>query len=47
MPPPPLMFSITTGWPSASPSAGASMRPSTSIGPPAANGTTMVTGRVG
>src|SRR5258708_38135863 len=46
-PPPPGMFSMMTCWPSVSPSAGCRMRASVSIGPPAANGTTMVTGRTG
>ena len=35
------------GWPIVSPSVGCRMRASESIGPPAANGTTMVSGRVG
>ncbi len=47
MPPAPLMFSITTCLPIASLRYGDRMRPSVSTGPPAANGTTMVTGRVG
>jgi hypothetical protein len=35
------------GWPIVSPSVGCRMRASESIGPPAANGTTMVSGRDG
>ena len=47
MPPPPGTFSMMICWPSVSPSAGCRMRASVSIGPPAANGTTMVIGRLG
>ena len=47
MPPPPGTLSTITCLPMASPRYCARMRPSTSTGPPAANGTTMVTGRVG
>src|SRR3954470_1887184 len=47
MPPPPPTFSTITCWPSCSPRLVAMMRPTTSIGPPAAKGTTMVTGRAG
>jgi len=47
MPPPPGTFSMMIGWPSVSPSVGCRMRASESIGPPAANGTTMVIGRLG
>src|SRR3954468_24695 len=47
MPPPPGTFSTMMGWPNVSPSAGCRMRASESIGPPAANGTTMVSGRLG
>src|SRR5262245_24303733 len=47
MPPAPPTFSTTTVWPSNSPMRCATMRPMVSCGPPAANGMTMVTGRVG
>src|SRR5262245_20572860 len=47
MPPEPPTFSIMTCWPKSSERPGARMRPTVSAGPPAANGTTMVTGRVG
>src|SRR5262245_50548357 len=47
MPPPPATLSITTWRPRASPRNCPTMRPSTSTGPPAANGTTMVSGRLG
>src|ERR1700730_11239776 len=47
MPPPPPTFSIVTGWPSNSESDGARIRPRRSAPPPAANGTTMVSGRLG
>src|SRR6185437_8544942 len=47
MPPPPGTLSTITCLPMASPRYCARIRPSTSTGPPAANGTTMVTGRVG
>ena len=47
MPPPPSTFSMMIGWPSVSPSVGCRMRAEHSIGPPAANGTTMLIGRLG
>ncbi len=47
MPPAPGMLSTTSCWPSSSDIRGVMMRPTTSIGPPAANGTTIVTGRAG
>ena len=47
MPPPPGWFSMTMVWPSASANVGCRMRASASIGPPAANGTTIVSGRLG
>src|SRR5262249_40785224 len=47
VPPAPLGFSTTTCWPRTSLSPWARMRPATSLGPPAANGTTRVSGRVG
>ncbi len=47
MPPPPGWFSMMIGLPSVSPKVGCRTRASVSIGPPAANGTTMVTGRLG
>src|SRR5215470_11014301 len=47
MPPAPPLFSMMTCWPSSSVSGGAKIRPTTSIGPPAGNGTTMVMGRLG
>src|SRR6185436_1865781 len=47
MPPPPGTLSTITCLPMVSPRYCARIRPSTSTGPPAANGTTMVTGRVG
>src|SRR5262249_55298551 len=47
VPPAPLGFSTTTCWPSTSLSPWARMRPATSLGPPAANGTTRVSGRLG
>ncbi|SPA54889.1 Tripartite tricarboxylate transporter family receptor domain protein (fragment) [Cupriavidus taiwanensis] len=43
----PGLFSTTTGWPSFSPRPTASRRPSTSVAPPAANGTTSRSGRSG
>src|SRR5690348_12474553 len=46
-PPAPPTFSITTCLPRVSDSRCASTRPLASTGPPAANGTTMVTGRAG
>src|SRR5262245_39881980 len=45
--PAPGTFSTITGWPTSSDSRAAMMRAEVSTGPPAANGTTMVTGRVG
>src|SRR4029079_9290675 len=47
MPPPPPMFSMNTCCPSASESPMARTRPAVSEELPAANGTTMETGRVG
>src|SRR5437870_3401282 len=47
MPPAPATFSTTTCLPRTSPRNCSTMRPSTSTGPPAANGTTMVRGRLG
>src|SRR3981081_2293746 len=47
MPPAPPTFSITTCWPSTSLMRAPTMRPSTSVGPPAAKGMIMVTGRLG
>src|SRR5262245_26485034 len=47
MPPAPPMFSTITCWPRSSLRRAAMMRPTVSIGPPAAYGTTSVTGRVG
>ena len=41
------MLSTTSCWPSSSDIRGVMMRATTSIGPPAANGTTIVTGRAG
>src|SRR5215813_11591075 len=46
-PPAPVTSSITTGWPSAACIGSARMRHSVSSGPPAENGTMMVTGLVG
>jgi hypothetical protein len=40
-------FSMMICWPRSSPMGGARMRPTTSIGPPAGNGTTMVRVRAG
>ena len=40
----PVTFSITTVWPSVARIRSPSVRASTSVGPPAANGTTMVIG---
>ena len=42
VPPAPAGFSTTTDWPSTSLKPCAMMRPATSLGPPAAKGTTMV-----
>src|SRR5262249_34719302 len=47
VPPAPSLFSTTTDWPSVLLIDAAIERPTTSVGPPAANGTTSVTGRVG
>src|SRR5262249_22068379 len=47
MPPAPETFSTTTCWRRTSARCCCSTRASVSIGPPAANGTTMVTGRFG
>jgi hypothetical protein len=47
MPPAPPTFSTTIGWPRRSLRLAAITRPSRSVGPPAAKGITMVTGRVG
>ena len=47
VPPAPSGFSTTTCWPRSSLIRCAMMRPATSLGPPAANGTTRVRGRVG
>ena len=47
VPPAPTGFSTTTVWPSTSLSAGRQERPATSLGPPAANGTTIVSVRFG
>src|ERR1700722_10377169 len=47
MPPAPPTFSTITFWPSSSPTRAAMMRPSTSVGPPAANGMTIVSVRFG
>src|SRR5215471_13287877 len=45
--PPPGRFSMTTCWPQLFESCSATMRPITSVGPPAAKGTMMRTTRVG
>src|SRR5262245_6175922 len=47
MPPAPPTFSMMICWPSVALIAGASTRATTSLGPPAANVTTRVNGRVG
>src|SRR5678816_2525129 len=47
LPPAPPRFSMTTGWPRASPSWGAISRASASVPPPTANGTTSLTTRSG
>ena len=47
MPLAPGLFSTTTGWPQASASLPASSRAVRSVAPPAGNGTTSLTGRVG
>ena len=47
VPPAPSMFSITMVWPSVLDMWSPTMRATTSVGPPAANGTIRVIGRVG
>src|SRR6478609_2355933 len=47
LPPAPVTFSMTTGWPSEVLMRSATMRASVSTGPPAANGTTIVIERDG
>ena len=47
LPPAPGLLTTTNGLPSRSPSFCATMRASTSVGPPDANGTTSVTGPLG
>ena len=47
LPAAPATFSTITGWPSEVFMRSAMIRASTSTGPPAANGTTNVTGRFG
>jgi hypothetical protein len=47
VPPAPATFSTMTGWPSVLDMFSPTMRAITSVGPPAANGTIMVMGRVG
>src|SRR5690348_2819656 len=47
MPPAPVRFSITTGWPRDSCSFGAMRRAGMSVAPPGANGTMMVRRRLG
>jgi hypothetical protein len=47
VPPAPATFSITNDWPRWRDKMSAAMRPITSAGPPAANGTITVTVRVG
>jgi hypothetical protein len=47
MPPAPATFSTMTVWPKTSPMRAATMRPRISVGPPAANGMTMVSEREG
>ena len=47
VPPAPTVFSTSTVWPSDLPIGMASMRATTSVGPPAAKGTTSVTGLSG
>jgi hypothetical protein len=47
VPPAPPTFSITMVWPSTLPICSATMRATTSLGPPAGNGTTTVIGRAG
>src|SRR5215217_8189505 len=47
VPPAPVVFSTTTGWPRARDIGPATSRAVTSVVPPAAKGTTMTTGRLG
>jgi len=47
VPPAPATFSTGNCWPDARENWSATMRPVMSAGPPAANGTTIVTARVG
>jgi hypothetical protein len=47
VPPAPVTFSMTIWAPSDGPMCWVRMRASTSVGPPAANGTIIVIGRVG
>ena len=47
VPPAPAMFSTMNCWPSDFEKYSPTMRAMMSVGPPAANGTMMVTGRVG
>jgi predicted carbohydrate-binding protein with CBM5 and CBM33 domain len=47
VPPAPARFSTTTGWPSEADSFSATRRATTSVEPPAGNGTTIRTGRDG
>ena len=47
LPSAPVTFSMMTVWPSEARMRSATMRVIVSVGPPAANGTTMVMGRVG
>ena len=47
VPPAPVLFSISTDWPSVRVIAAPSTRATTSVGPPAAKGTTSVIGFVG
>src|SRR3954462_14273214 len=46
LPPAPVRFSTITGWPSCSDILAATIRPTVSTAPPAANGTTIRIGRV-
>src|SRR6266850_3573736 len=47
LPPAPVTFSTTTVWPRLFVIRSAMIRPIASVGPPAENGTTIVTGRAG
>src|SRR5882672_4498172 len=47
VPPAPSLFSITTVWPRVLDIDAPSVRATVSVGPPAADGTTIVSGRVG